>query len=142
MHMPLDLTSINRAVTSLESAIREAQSTEFMNGLTESQQEIIRAGVIQNFEFTFELCWKFMKRWLSHNIGAAYVDGITRKELFRLAAEHHLLNDTADWFGYHEARNRIAHTYNKEAADFVFSAAEQFLHDAKHLVQALEERND
>ena len=45
----------------------------------------IAAGVIQNFAFTYELCWKFMKRWIEENVNSEIVDGVTRRELFRKA---------------------------------------------------------
>ena len=55
-----------------------------MSAFHEATQEGIKAGVNQNFKVTYELCWKFTKRWRENNIGATYVDGVTRRELFRL----------------------------------------------------------
>ncbi len=140
--MALDLTSFKKAVAALERALTEAHSSEFMDRLTQEQQEIIRSGVIQNFEFTYELCWKFMKRWLERNLGSTYVDGVSRRELFRLAAEYHLIHDVLVWFDYHEARDKTSQTYNKTTAMDVFNVATQFLNDAQGLLRALEERND
>ena len=140
--MALDLTGFKKAVASLKRAVTEAHSCEFMKKLTQEQQEIIRSGVIQNFEFTYELCWKFMKRWLERNLGSVYIDGISRRELFRLAAEYHLIQDVLVWFDYHEARNKTSHTYNEATAIDVFNAATRFLNDAQGLLKALEERND
>jgi len=60
--MKLDLSSLHKAVEPLEKTIKVANDDAFMSGLTEDQIEAIRAGVIQNFEFSYELCWKFMRR--------------------------------------------------------------------------------
>lgn len=140
--MMLVLTSLRLAVRSLEFSVKEATSSDFMDHLTPRQRDVVRAGVIQAFELTYELCWKFMKRWLAQNLGPTQVDGIPRRELFRLAAEHRLVEDSAAWFRHHEARNLTAHTYDASTAAEVFDAARGFLHGALAFLAALEQRND
>lgn len=135
--MPLDLSSLKKAVDSLDRAIKVAGGSNNFD-----QVEVIRAGVIQNFEFTYELCWKFMKRWLELNAGAAAADGSTRKELFRLAAESRLITGVENWFKYHAARNETAHTYDPAKAAEIFALTAPFAIDARSLLKALEERND
>ncbi|MBI4431306.1 MAG: nucleotidyltransferase substrate binding protein [Candidatus Omnitrophica bacterium] len=139
--MALDLGSLRKAVKSLESAVAIADSDEEMKAFNKTQRDLIRAGVIQNFEFTYELCWKFMQRWLEKNLGSAYVDGIPRKELFRVAAENQLISDTKNWMDYHEARNKTAHTYDENTAREVFNAAKLFIKDAKGFLKKLEAKN-
>jgi nucleotidyltransferase substrate binding protein (TIGR01987 family) len=140
--MRLDLSSLRKGVESLERTLRVAEDKEFMVKLTDDQRDAVRAGVIQNFEFTYELCWKFMRRWLEANLGATYVTGVTRRELFRLGAEHRLLTDIEQWMEYHDARNETAHTYDEDTAEDVFETSRRFLADAKKLMQALEASND
>ena len=140
--MKLDLSSLTKAVASLEIALNFSLSREKLAPFSENEKDVIRSGVIQNFEFTYELCWKFMKRWLENNLGSSYVDGLPRKELFRVAAEHRLINDVNHWFLYHEARNETAHTYDRKKAEHVFETAQQFLPDAKGFLKNLEKKND
>jgi len=135
--MPLDLSSLKKAVDSLDHAIEVAVGNK-----NSAQDEVIRAGVIQNFEFTYELCWKFIKRWLEFNVGGASIDGSTRKELFRLAAESRLITGVENWFKYHTARNETAHTYNPAKAAEIYALAAPFAVDARKLLQILEQRND
>lgn len=139
--MLLDLSSIQKAVNSLERSIKVA--TSMINGDIDTDlEEVLRAGVIQNFEFTYELCWKFMKRWLEENFGSTTVDGITMKELFRIAAENKLIINVEAWFNYHKKRNLTSHTYDLDTANDVYSTALTFLNDSKEFLNRLEARND
>lgn len=139
--MKLDLSSLRKAIESLEKTLKVAENKELAAGLDDDAKDAIRAGGIQNFEFTYELCWKFMRRWLGINVGSTYVDGVTRRELFRLSAENRLISDVEQWMEYHDARNETAHTYNEDTADDIFETSRIFLADAKKLLEALKERN-
>ncbi|MEA1937537.1 MAG: HI0074 family nucleotidyltransferase substrate-binding subunit [Pseudomonadota bacterium] len=135
--MPLDLSPLENAIVSLEDAIR------IMNrGSVDTPSEFLRDSVIQRFEYTYELAWKFMKRWLSENLGPSYVDGVPRRELFRLAAENRLIGPTPPWMGYHKARDEASHAYNEIIAADVCAAARLFATDARPLLVALKARND
>lgn len=139
--MALNLSSLQKAVDSLQRAVKVA-SSQIKGKVDTDVEEVIRAGVIQNFEFTYELCWKFMKRWLGINIGSAVVDGIPRKELFRRAAESRLISDVETWFEYNNLRNETAHTYDTKTAEDVYAAAVRFAADARALLKVLETKND
>lgn len=139
--MSLDLSSLQKAVSSLERAVRVA-SLKIKGKVDTDEEEVIRAGVIQNFEFTYELCWKFMKRWLTINIGGAAVDGVSRKELFRMAAESLLITDVETWFEYNNERNETTHTYDAKTAEDVYETAIRFSVDARAFLKVLENKND
>lgn len=64
-----------------------------LNNIATDEKEVIQAGLIQNFELTYELCWKFMKRWLELNLMIGLMDGTIGKELFRNALENKLISD-------------------------------------------------
>ena len=140
--MTIDLSALRRGIDSMDRAVHVVTDTPQMELLSEEQQETIRAGVIQNFEFTYELCWRHMKRWIEENIGATYVDGVTRRQLFRHAIENQLISDVDLWMKFHEARNKTSHTYNEETAEAVLATALEFMPSAKALLEALESRND
>jgi nucleotidyltransferase substrate binding protein (TIGR01987 family) len=138
----LDLTALRKAMLSLKNAVKIKGDKNFLSSLDENTIAIFKAGVIQNFEFTYELCWKFIKRWLSENIGYSYIDGLSRKELFRKAIEYGLIDSFDKWMIYHKARNLTSHTYNTEAADEIFNISEDFFNEAQKLLKVLEEKND
>ncbi|MDR1964868.1 MAG: nucleotidyltransferase substrate binding protein [Planctomycetaceae bacterium] len=134
--MLLDLTKLCKAIESLETAIRCSHSP-YLVELDAGFPEVVRAAVIQNFEFTFELSWKLLERWLAEKLGSAAVKGISHKALFRLAGERMLVDDPARWFSYFEARNKTTHTYNALVAEEVYAKAVMFLEDAKQLFNHL-----
>jgi len=140
--MPLELGSLKKAVSALTDVCAKSDDARFMGSLDEVARNAIKAGVIQHFEFTYELSWKFIKRWLETNVSPTAADGVTRRELFRLGAENRLIDDVEQWMRYHEARNLTAHTYEPEVAERLFHTAHRFALDAARLLAALEERND
>ena len=137
--MNLYLDSLTKSIDALERSVKTASSLDTSD---DDLRETVRAGVIQNFEVAYEQCWKMMKRWLEENIGRTYVDGVTRRELFRLAAESRLITDVERWMDYHTARNQTSHTYDEATAQSVFEEATHFADDARQLLRALEAHND
>lgn len=140
--MPLQLDSLRKAVSALSAVLAKSDDAEFMRRLDDIARNAIKSGVIQHFEFTYELCWKFIRRWLKTNVSPAVADGVARRELFRLAAENRLIVDVEQWMRHHDARNRTSHTYDPSVAESVYAAAHEFVGDARRLLEALEARND
>jgi nucleotidyltransferase substrate binding protein (TIGR01987 family) len=113
-----------------------------MTGLDAVTQDIIRSGVIQHFEFTYELAWKFMRRQLAADLGQSAIESInSRRDLFRVASENGLITDVDAWFRYHVARNQTSHTYDQQKAADVYTASLSFAADAAMLLAELEARN-
>ncbi|HPS59385.1 MAG TPA: nucleotidyltransferase substrate binding protein [Spirochaetota bacterium] len=138
----LDLTALQNAVSSLKNAVAIASDANFMVSLDDKTAAVFKAGVVQNFEFTYELCWKFIKRWLSENESYSLIDSISRKDLFRKGMEYKLIDNFEKWMIFHKARNMTSHTYNKNAADEICNLSAQFLPEAEKLLNTLVERND
>ena len=133
--MNLDLTSLYKSINSLDRAINVYEKESISNDKNSDLMQTLSAGVIQNFEFTYELCWKFMKRWLDENIGSTVADGVTRRELFRLSAENKLINDVDKWMEFHRSRNLTSHTYDEKTADEVLAYAIKFVIYAKDFLK-------
>lgn len=138
----LDLSALERAVNSLDAVIAETQKDAFMASLTPVQRDAMIAGAIQNFEFTYELSWKFMRRWIEHNFGSSYVDGVSRRELFRQAHQSRLIDSVENWMLFHRARNQTSHVYDPRVAQEVYGIATQFLPEAQSLLELLRQKND
>ncbi|VGO11675.1 hypothetical protein PDESU_00220 [Pontiella desulfatans] len=138
--MSLELGSLEKAIEALGRSLRviEAESDSANSDLIET----LRAGVVQNFEVAYEQSWKMMKRWLEANVGSVEVDGVTRRQLFRLCHESRLIDDVDAWMGFHKSRNETSHTYDAETADDVFNMAKVFLPAATDVLSRIAARND
>lgn len=139
--MKLDLETLVRSIASLDRAIHTWHAVVALPMLTPDDQETVKAGVIQTFEVAYEQCWKFMRRWLHENVAPGVTDGVARRELFRLAAQHRLIEDVDVWMLFHEARNLTSHTYDRENAEQSFDAACRFLPLARTLLEQLRGHN-
>ena len=140
--MPLELTNLRNSIQSLTDLLAVAENDARMGQFTDVERNGIRAGVIQNFEVTYEVSWKLVARWLNTYVGTGVADGVTRRQLFRLAAENRLIHGVDEWMQHHEARNATSHIYDEEQAARVYQATRAFAHDARYLLEALEARND
>ena len=130
----LDLTSLEKALKSLERAIKRSQ------GVPDDDE--VRDSVIQRFEYTYELSWKMLKRQLEIDSQTpASIDAMGFKEMIREAAERSLINNPEAWFEYRRQRNIISHAYDENKAVIVYKTALIFLQDVKVLLQNLKQRN-
>jgi nucleotidyltransferase substrate binding protein (TIGR01987 family) len=139
--MKLDFSALQKAIHSLNEAIESTSDESFMSSLSEAQQRTMCAGVIQNFEFTYELSWKMLRRQLRAEEGEEDVSVLSRKDLFRLAAQKKILEGPESWFIFHHARNSTSQTYDEKIAKEVYQVAVQFLPKAELLLSALQVRN-
>jgi nucleotidyltransferase substrate binding protein (TIGR01987 family) len=133
----LDYSSLGKAVNTLEVAIHSFDSRK--DAMEPEERDLMRDGVIQRFEYTFELAWKTIKRYLEM-YGLEKVDTLNSRELFRVGFENGLIRDAARWFDYLTDRNQTSYIYNQDVAADVFASAEEFLTDAKYLLDQLKER--
>lgn len=137
--MILNLDSLKDSINALDRSIK------VYNKIQNDDNDLIltvRAGVIQNFEIAFEQSWKFIQRWLNENISPDITSGITKKELFRLAAKHLLIDDVEKWIKFKDAGNSASHIYSNDLSQEVFNEALKFLPYAENLLKRLEDNNE
>lgn len=138
---PLDLASLRAAVQALANSLDVVSSPEFAV-VDPRWRDTLVAGVAQHFEFTFELCWKMLKRQLERDIPSpSELDGSSYRELFRLGHQRGLIAAVEPWFEFRELRNITAHTYARDKAQKVATGAPALLAQARALSNAIESRN-
>ena len=122
----IDFDSFENALKTFESAIKNPPKSD-----------LERDGIIQRFEYTFELSWKSIRKILLLK-GRNEVSS-SPKPLFRDAFEENIIYDIKPWFKYIDAKNKTSHIYNKEIADLVFKDIGTFAQDARLLLEKLNE---
>ena len=135
--MSLDYTSLGNAIAQLEKSLAYANSPVALSDA--GLREQLRNSVIQCFEFTYELSWKMLKRYLEETEASpADLDLGTFQSLIRLGNERGLLrSDWRLWKTFRQARTDSSHTYDAAKAEAVFAIAPEFLREARALLQRL-----
>lgn len=80
--------------------------------------DLEKEGIIQRFEYTFELAWKTLKDYLIYN-GVSF-DQITPKSVIKQAFAAKIIEDGQVWIDMLEQRNLMSHTYDSESFETVF----------------------
>jgi nucleotidyltransferase substrate binding protein (TIGR01987 family) len=129
-------------VQSLEDSLEVVSASDWFAAQSEKVQNTLVAGVIQNFEFVYELCIKMIRRQLELEAASPNeVDTLNFRNLLRAAGEKGMVDDVSAWFTYRELRNITSHTYDHEKAKQVWQRTLVFIDDARLLLQRLEARN-
>ena len=133
--MSLDLTPLAKAVNQLHAAIEEQAR--------EPDRLLLRAGLIQTFEYTFELSHKMIRRYLADTEPSPVeVAELTFEGLIRRADELGLVTaPVAIWKEFRKARTDTSHTYNEDKALAVVARIPEFAREVMFLLQRLQERN-
>ena len=140
--MPLDLGNLRDATNAMAQVVSVSEDPVFMNAQSGAVRNAIRAGVIQHFEFTYELCCNLMRRWLRENMNPDLVISASRRQMFRYAAQTGLIQSYEVWSEFAESRNLTSHTYREDVAAAVYASASAFFIEALALSRLLELSND
>ncbi|MDR0473269.1 MAG: nucleotidyltransferase substrate binding protein [Treponema sp.] len=95
-----------KALTTMKNALELASEREL--------SELEKQGVIQGFEFTFELAWNVMKDYLEEQ---GITDIIGSKNAIRHAFNMGLIEDGETWMDMVKGRNVSSHSYDEETAE-------------------------
>lgn len=107
-----------RAVVRLQEAVAEYEKTP--------ASTVLRDGVIQRFEFTFELAWKSLKEYMEDQ-GAAR-DMNFPKEVLKAAYAAGLIQNDGVWLDMLASRNITSHIYDDaQAAQVMSSIRDRYL---------------
>ncbi|NBV99919.1 MAG: nucleotidyltransferase [Proteobacteria bacterium] len=100
--------NLERAYLDLINAVSRIKDTP--------DDDLIRAGLIQIYEFTLELAWKTLKDYFEEE---GFAEISSPKKVIRLAFKEGYIQNAEAWLKAIEDRNLTAHTYDKALAKTV-----------------------
>jgi len=132
--VPLDISSLENAITRLTEGLARYQR--------DTSDEQIRDGLIQRFEFTYELSHKMLKRYLEATAASPeQFDSMPFADLIRTGNEQGLLRgEWPEWRAYRDMRSKTSHTYDAVKALQVVAGIPAFLAEAVFLRDQLRRR--
>lgn len=95
--------------------LREAVDLMAERDLTQLEKE----GIIQRFEYTWELAWKLLKDFLEAS--GVVLDTITPAAVIRAAFAAKVIDDADLWMRALDARNKMSHTYNFQTFEAIIA---------------------
>ena len=100
--------NFSRAFSLLRESLEDG-----LNALSELERE----GVIQRFEYTFELAWNTLKDRLEHD--GVILTTVTPRNVIREAFQAKLIEDGETWIDMLTDRNLMSHTYDSAKFELV-----------------------
>lgn len=94
--------NFERGFTLLRSALEERETKEF--------SDLELEGLIQRFEYTFELAWKTLKDYLEYS--GVVLSPITPASVIKAAFAAKLIEDGQAWMDMLKHRNLMSHNYD------------------------------
>ena len=130
----LDVAPLANAVQRLREGLRRYER--------DTADEQIRDGLIQRFEFTYELSHRTLKRFLAQTAASpGAIEAMSFAELIRTGNEQRLLRgDWPAWRRFREMRVRTSYAYDAAIAREVVAGIPEFLPEAEHLCRELQGR--
>ena len=130
----LDLSTLHKALGRLDEG--------YQRYLLDVRDLQIRDGLIQRYEFTYEISHKMLKRHLEMTSPNPEIfDAMPFAYLIRTGKELSILkSDWSAWKLFREMRAKTSHTYDEDIAQTVVQVIPDFIHEARYLAQQLELR--
>jgi nucleotidyltransferase substrate binding protein (TIGR01987 family) len=98
--------------------------------------ELEEQGLIQSFEYTYELAWNTLRDFYLDQ-GEDTIQG--SRDAIQIAFKRGLIVDGEVWMSMLKDRNKSSHTYNKQTADEIVNNIQtKYFHAFKELKLALE----
>ena len=105
---------------------------EGASGTVEDLSQLEKEGIVQRFEYCFELAWKTMKDYLQHN--GVDLTPVTARSVIKEAFAAKIIPEGDTWLSMLDHRNLLSHTYDQRVFE---KAVEDIAHSYLPAMRAL-----
>lgn len=111
------LRKLTEAIEYIKKDLDEKQIDNEYKNVNEILGEIIKEGIIQRFEYTYEMAWNVMKDYALYQ-GNSEISG--SRDAIRFAFSSNLIANGDLWMDMIKSRIKTSHTYNEETAEEIY----------------------
>ena len=111
------LKKLSEAINYIKKDLDEKEIDIEYENAEEILEEIIKEGLIQRFEYTYEMAWNVMKDYALYQ-GNSEISG--SRDAIRFAFSSNLIANGELWMDMIKSRIKTSHTYNEETAEEIY----------------------
>lgn len=104
------------------------------DGMLKVKDDLDRDGIIQRFEFTFELLWKVVQEYAKYK----GIETASPRDAFRVANDIKLIDDANIWFEFLKNRNLSTHIYSESDAIQISTQIPNFIIETDKIISKIE----
>jgi nucleotidyltransferase substrate binding protein (TIGR01987 family) len=117
------LIALQKSIISYQNGIKVADKTDFYKDVYGEKEEFLnslRDSMIQRFEFSVDLIWKFLKSYLEEK-EKTIPESNTPRSIFRTMCNSKLITEkeSETLLDMVSNRNKTSHIYKEEISDFI-----------------------
>lgn len=128
----INYDKLEKSIASLERAINEYHI---------NPSEFVQDSCIKRFEICLDTCWKYMKKYMSDIMGVTKLPN-SPHPIFREACANQIIEDAEIWIEFNEKRRDSSHDYSEQKADYSFDIIDDFIKEAKVLLNFMLSNNE
>ena len=111
------LKKLSEAINYLKKDLEEKEIDIEYKNTDKILDEIIKEGVIQRFEYTYEMAWNVMKDYALYQGNSEISDS---RDAIRFAFSSNLITNGELWMDMIKSRIKTSHTYDEKTAEEIY----------------------
>ncbi len=127
----LDISKLALCLKALEECY-----SEYTKNNDSRMKEFLEDACVKRFEFSLEISWKTMKRFLKLEYSKNDTE-LTMNNIFRFMEHYGFVKSWTRWRTYYTERNNTAHEYDQKKARSLLAHTQDLISDMEYLYDKL-----